>query len=667
MQKSIFKRLLCLLLALILCGCTLPPADPTAPSAPLTEPTRPETSAPATAPDEPTAPLPRVAATAEELQELAADPTLIAGETVRLTGQMVLTEPVVFTVPLNLLVEGPVTCYAPIRFETTAEGTITVDAAPGVDDSMLDLRFDTPNCHVVWPDSPWLLPETEAETVNAATFNGADLRGRYGLGGDGATRLLSATLEPADNPNLKDALSFALDGNTFYLTVSYLIKEKTLRNAKVRLTFSDGTTATEEMDLSAPKTYTVTDPEGKTRAYRFRADRLTYNLPVVYIDIEDGKEVTSRTSYRDATIRIDAENALGGFPSLETQQVQIRGRGHYSWNFDKKPYKLRFETKTAVLGMASSKNWVLLANYLDRSLLQNYAAMEISSVLTHLPYTPSLYPVDLFVNGTYRGVYTLGEQLEAKDERIALRDEPGVVDTDYLLEVGGSDEGDVRDKDYFHAGTLKFVAIKHPDSSTLNQEQLDFLIGYVRTADAAVQNLDGYENYIDVDSLIDWVILHELSYNLDCCFRRSCFLIKQAGGKLVMGPVWDFDLAFGSFNRYRKDDWATVGEAGAYVGITWMNYLKEDEAFMARFAARWNDIKDDIMDNVLASIDAMTAAMAPSAEMNFEVWDVLGKAHPGQPSAHKKYDTHEKMVQRLKSFIWERYEWLDEELNEGRD
>ena len=107
------------------------------------------------------------------MQELAADPTLTAGETVLMTGQMVLTEPVIFTVPLNLQVEGPVTCYTPIRFETTAEGTITVDAAPGVDDSMLDLRFDTPNCHVVWPDSPWLLPETEAETVAVPDFSGA--------------------------------------------------------------------------------------------------------------------------------------------------------------------------------------------------------------------------------------------------------------------------------------------------------------------------------------------------------------------------------------------------------------------------------------------------------------------------------------------------------------
>ena len=130
-----------------------------------------------------------------------------------------------------------------------------------------------------------------------------------------------------------------------------------------------------------------------------------------------------------------------------------------------------------------------------------------------------------------------------------------------------------------------------------------------------------------------------------------------------MGPIWDFDLAFGSFYRYQSGDWATVGESGGYVGVTWMNYLKEDEAFMARFTARWNEIKGELLQKALSSVEQMAALVAPSAEMNFEVWDILGENVPSQPSSHKKYDTYEKMTQRLKTFLQNRYNWLDDQLN----
>ena len=261
------------------------------------------------------------------------------------------------------------------------------------------------------------------------------------------------------------------------------------------------------------------------------------------------------------------------------------------------------------------------------------------------------------------GVYTFGEQLEAKKERIALEESYEEADTDYLLEVGGYDEGDELRRDYFHAGTLHYVAIKHPDTDKLTEEQLDYLIDYVKQADAAVRNLENYEDYIDVDSLIDWVILHELTYNLDCCFRRSCYLIKEKGGKLKMGPIWDFDLAFGNFYRYKSGDWATIGEEDGYVGITWMNYLIEDEAFMEKFTARWNEIKGPLLKKALDSVEYMAELVEPSAEMNFQVWDILGVKIPSQPEAHNKYDTYDKMIGRLKKFLQNRYNWLDEQLN----
>jgi hypothetical protein len=268
----------------------------------------------------------------------------------------------------------------------------------------------------------------------------------------------------------------------------------------------------------------------------------------------------------------------------------------------------------------------------------------------------------VFVNGSYRGVYTLGEQLEAKKERIDLEESYTQVDTDYLLEVGGTDDGDINGVDYFHAGTMRFVAVKHPDTAQMTSAQMTFIKNYVLAADNAVKNLSNYEDYIDVDSFIDWIIIHELTYNLDCCFRRSCYLIKEAGGKLKMGPIWDFDLAFGNFYRYQAGDWATIGESGGYVGITWMNYLRNDPAFMARMKARWNEVKGELLQRGLDSIDTMAALAAPSAEMNFKVWNILGKPLSSQPSYHTQYDTYEKMTGRLRSWLQSRYDWMDKQL-----
>lgn len=683
MKNKKLIRAVCLLLAVLcLCSCAAPqpqlpstqnttaPSDTqaatgtTAPTAedPTVPPTTQATTVP---PTEETLPPAITAASFEELEALAAGDTLKAGDTLRLVGDMEITSQIVFTLPISLSVEAAVTCTYPITFETFETGSLEVTVAEGIDTSALDIRFDAPNCEVWWlSGSPYISEQQAAEQMNVLSYNGTDLRNRYGLGGTGEKEILSFSLMPEDNSSLESPLVWQVEGNTVYLTVSYLTPESTLRNATVRMEMSDGTTLLEELNLTADEqSYRVTDGSGRSRVYKLITQRITYNLPVFYIEIEGGEEVTSREEYLSATLRIDTQNAVGDFPGLETTAISIRGRGHFSWNFDKKPYRIRFDKKTSVLGMSASKNWVLLSNYLDRSLIQNYVALEMGKVMTNIPYHSTQYPVDVFVNGSYRGVYTFGEQLEAKKERIPLEESYEEVDTDYLLEVGGYDEGDEYLRDYFHAGTLLYIAVKHPESDQLTREQLDYLISYVQAADEAVRNLSGYEDYIDVDSLIDWVILHELTYNLDCCFRRSCYLIKEKGGKLKMGPIWDFDLAFGSFYRYEPGDWATVGEEGGYVGVTWMNYLKEDEAFMARFKARWNEIKEPLLEKALSSVENMAALVAPSADMNFVVWDILGQSLSAQPSSHKVYDTYEKMIQRLTDFLHDRYSWMDSQLN----
>ncbi len=603
----------------------------------------------------------------DELNSLIGSGMVKNGDIIRLTGDMDISSQIILYRTVSFSVEAKINCVYPIQIENFNENMdCFVTVKDGVDVSGLDIRYDTPGCNLTWQGaSPYEDEERVAEVMNVKSYNGVNLLEKYGMGGISWKKMVSFEVRVEDNPDLQAPLTWTLDGNTAYLALSYMTDLNPLKNAVVSMVMVDGAVLNDVLDLTKrEQTVTTKDCDGEKRFYKIVTEIIEYNLPVVYIEIEDGKEVTSKEEYLSATIRISTENAAyGDFPELAKRAVQIRGRGHFTWNFDKTPYKLRFESKTSVLGMNASKNWVLLANYVDRSLIQNYVAMEMGKVLSNIPYHSNQYPVDVFVNGTYRGVYTLGEQLEAKEERINLEESYEDPDTDYLLEIGGSDDGDLLNRDYFHAGTLKFVAIKHPDSSQLTNEQLTYLRNYVSKADNAVRTLTDYEDYIDIDSLIDWVIMHELTYNLDCCFRRSCFLIKEKGGKLKMGPIWDFDLAFGSYYRYTKDNFATVGSDGGYVGITWMNYLMKDQAFMEKFTARWNEVKEQLLDKAIDSVDYMSELVKPSAEMNFEVWDILGESVSSQPSSHKKYDTYEKMIGRLKDFITNRYNWLDEQLN----
>ena len=94
-----------------------------------------------------------------------------------------------------------------------------------------------------------------------------------------------------------------------------------------------------------------------------------------------------------------------------------------------------------------------------------------------------------------------------------------------------------------------------------------------------------------------------------------------------------------------------------------MNYLMQDEAFMKRFTDRWNEIKEPLITTAITSVETMSELVKPSADMNFTVWDILGKDVLSQPAAHKKYDTYEKMIGRLKDFLTNRYKWIDKQLN----
>lgn len=180
-------------------------------------------------------------------------------------------------------------------------------------------------------------------------------------------------------------------------------------------------------------------------------------LPVINVYTEDNTEIDSKDVYKDATICCDFNNPDHPEYSFENAKVNIRGRGNSTWELmPKKPYKLKFDKKTRLFGESEGKQWVLLANYADKSALRNAIAFKLSE-LSDLAWTPCSHFVELFINDKYRGNYQLTEQIKIAKDRINLPEGGMILEIDHPTRIAADDVCFTTDK-------LLFV-IKDPDVS----------------------------------------------------------------------------------------------------------------------------------------------------------------------------------------------------------
>ena len=550
-----------------------------------------------------------------------------------------------------------------LYFKTESFGTITVTGE--VDQN--DIEVDAPKCDLVL-DNPCRL-DIAGEYYNIRALNGYELSA-YTLGGECSDRILSAHLS-SDGQLMTDSVRWSVEGNVLSATVDGVAAPSQLKNAPLTFETEKGGKVEilpaskgegEGADLLSPLgTYVaLTDAGGDRAVYRIETNILS-KLPVVVIETETGENVDTRFEYIKGTMAVESDYT--DLPSEAEADIEIRGRGNSTWYWsDKTPYKVKYGRDVSLLGLKAGREWVLLANYNDKSLIRNYVALEAAKVLDNMECYATQYPVDVFVCGEYMGVYTLGEQIETGGDRTQIHTDATDVDTGFFLEIGGKAEFD--GENTFTTEYMECVEIINPTETQITEKNKTYIVNYMKMADKAVKDLKDYEDYIDVDSLIDWYILTELSFNSDGAMRRSVFLIKDHGGKLRMGPVWDYDLAFGNngcdYNNYSA--WCCLATEYGYVSNNWMCRLMEDEAFVERLRARWNEIKAPLSENINSSIGFASAITAHSAEENFTRWDILDEAVGMQPEFMSEYGTYESQVQYLRDFVAHRMEWIDSQL-----
>lgn len=321
-------------------------------------------------------------------------------------------------------------------------------------------------------------------------------------------------------------------------------------------------------------------------------------FPKIEITTDDGLMVDSKTEYKTATIKFDG---MGIFPSM-TETVNIKGRGNTSWNFDKKPYRLKFSKKVKPFGMKAGKNWVLLANNRSGSLMTNAIGMKAANLIG-TAYPNHIIPVELYMNGEYRGNYNITEKVGFANNCIEFRDESDAV----LLEFdsNGGDPADQTFKSITYGKYKLPVIVKSPTFSegktnlTLTEVKNDFNQFLTK-----LQNGEPISDIVEIDYLARYLMANEVICNTeffypksDFCFRES---LKSDTSKYVFGPVWDLDYGFGypkSQNSYFKS-WATNDfwtETNSQTRIAWsfVNDLRyKDKEVDDAYHRIWREFKN---------------------------------------------------------------------------
>ena len=551
-----------------------------------------------------------------------------------------------------------------IRIRADGEHTITVSGNEPL--SRFDIDAPDSALYMDGGDIPFI--GEVACTQNVASYNGTSTAGAADgdtLGGRGRGVAESVTLYTNSKKTTAwDGAYSSVDGNLITLFVPHDVSDRDMKKLAVTVNADGGKCSTPDtLDLSSPALVDVTDGNGDTRTYRLSVERARLDIPVLSLYTDDGADITSKAVYKTGRMILDGEEYT----------LSMKGRGNASWRmFPKHSYRLKLDSKAKLCGMTADRDWVLIGNYVDPSILRNKIASDMARTLSGLPFTPEYKSVDLFINGEYYGVFMLAEKIEDDEDRVPLGErvtdaKGNIVDMGFLIEFGWNYESDnIYAKDYFDTRYCKRMYIKEPEIAKARNAEYTYVYNYVKAAEDAIVSGRGYEEYIDVDSWVDWFIINELTCNTECAFYRSLYMYKPVGGKLTAGPIWDYDMAFGNNLIDIKDynGWVSVDFNYQYMYDNWMKFLTKDEFFMSRVRERWAEVKEMLLEAGFTSIEESSAEIRASQEYNFRLWPKVLRYQVGMSRASTLgFKTWQQHVDYIGEFLRMRYDWMDKKLS----
>lgn len=379
--------------------------------------------------------------------------------------------------------------------------------------------------------------------------------------------------------------------------------------------------------------------------------------------------------------------------------IGIEIRGESSQFFDKKSYG--FETwdsqyndlDVALIGFPEEEDWILYGPFSDKSLIRNKLIYELSNRMGR--YTTKTEFVELTINYEYKGLYIFMEKLKRDKNRIDISKlenadiDEELISGGYIIKIDKSDmeDGSYTDYNSFQSqfdvfgnenGDIRInFNYEYPKPGEIHANQKNYIKNYFYEFESSLASnnfkdpINGFRKYIDEDSFIDFFILNELSNNVDG-YRLSTYLQKDRNEKLVIGPIWDFNLSFGNADYCggeRYDVWCFKFNErclGDYWNVPfWWNRLLEDEKFVDKLKGRWNQLRLNILsdNDILTLIEEQYSFLNNETDIinrNFNKWKIFGiYIWPNSFIGNNYYEE----IDFLKNWIKERTKWLDESIN----
>jgi len=411
--------------------------------------------------------------------------------------------------------------------------------------------------------------------------------------------------------------------------------------------------------------------------------------------------------------------------------VAVHIRGSSSSRFPKKSFSLKLlstdgknDTVVSLLGLPSGSEWVLNAPYDDRSLMRNALAYNLAANMGLLSIKTVF--IELILNGNYVGVYVLEQKIKCDSNSVNI---PKLTLTDtigneltggYILKIDRPSYGyqlwqlktvlrvmakktaAIFKKNHQAGNHLKnrknpyyqkYYLISSyppigaswqrtefryysPSVSEISPQQIQYIKTYINQAEASLQSPNfsdpdsGYRKYFDIESFINYFIITELTKNADG-YRLSTYFYKNRdsnGGKLSMGPVWDFNESMGNANicdAQNTNGWAynfnNYCSSQPWLVPFWWQRLMQDSLFVKQLNCRWHFLRQNVLktSTVLNNIDSMAALLSQPQKRNFNRWHILNKQTHYSPFIPYSY-TNE--INNLKYWLTQRLNWLDKNM-----
>jgi hypothetical protein len=537
-----------------------------------------------------------------------------------------------------------------------------------------------------------------------------DAMGDSGSAGMDAAKAAAITAE--SQAELTGDITFSVPSGTFQGQVSVRLSTA-VADAQIRYT-TNGAVPTGSSSLySAALTFTATT---RLRAQAFvggtatgamgtalyvaRAVNATHDLPLVVLD-DFGGGKPNKTATKDVSFMVMApqsgSTSLAAVPAIATRAA-FRLRGQSSASFAKAPYKIELRDNAdedadyPVLGMPADSDWALLGPFPDKALIRDAFAWDLARDMGLR--APRYAFVELYLNldanpmaaADYQGVYLFAETIKRSSDRvdIAKLKKTDVAEPDvtggYIMQFNlMATDGPTLTctRKSTQDPCWSDLELTYPKEDDLQSAQKTWITSYIQKFHDALHSSNpsnpqtGYPAYIDVDSFVNRIIHNELAREGDS-YMRSTHFYKDKGGKLVAGPVWDYDLAYDAVPM--SGGWGTpatsavqgwqyqpmTGGFGMSGPSDWFVKLMADPTFLSAVKARWNTLRAGPLSDarMTARITALSTPLAAAAKRNFQKWPNLNTAMVGMFQTQVT-QTWEQQVTKMRDFLTQRAAWLN--------